>query len=71
MPSGCRFLPLSGAKNKKKSVTNTTEPAKEDVKTGKAQPAIEGIKSNCKGNKHSEFSKTEALKMGTTKCLLR
>jgi hypothetical protein len=36
LPSGCRFLPLSGAKNKKKSVTNTTEPAKEDVKTGKA-----------------------------------
>jgi hypothetical protein len=40
------------------------------VKTEKAQSAIEGIKSNCKGNKHSEFWKTEALKMGTTKCLL-
>jgi hypothetical protein len=41
------------------------------VKTEKAQPAKEGIKSNCKGNQHSKFWKTEALKMGTTKCLLR
>jgi hypothetical protein len=42
---------------------------KKEVKTEKEYPATEGFHSNCKGNKHSEFWKTEARVVGSYKML--
>jgi hypothetical protein len=42
---------------------HSTEAAKEEMKTEKAQPSLERLKSNCKGRKHSELWRNEVCKM--------
>jgi hypothetical protein len=48
---------------------NTMEAAKKEVKTETAQPAMKGIKLNCKNNNNIRFWKTEVHKMGSYKIL--
>jgi hypothetical protein len=56
---------------KKKGRLSQTQPRllKKEVKTEKKYPAMEGFHSNCEGNKHSEFGKTEARVVGSYKML--